>query len=498
MKKINYKLLIVFLLITLQSSLFGATYYVSTAGDDSNLGTKAAPWRTITHGVNNMAAGSTLYIRGGIYTFGDEQPIKAGISDSQRTVISSYSGETVRVTKGYFQMIGIDYWTVNGIDFIYPATARAYFGISVRNCSHVSVTNNKFHETQSSGISFGSIKSYYKGASREEALAYGVKDFVISGNDVYHTNYNTLEESLSVACGSRGVISHNKVYNSLAGRTGTDYNCLMLDVKTGSNNIDIHHNEIWQTEWGHSIESIGIYIDGIHYGVDHIDVHHNHVWGITQGIRITSESRNDNDRFCTDNKCYNNVIHDILAYGIALGWGTAGDLAGASLLQRNYVYNNTIYDVHGQWGTGIHVDLTEAQPGVGGAHAEDNYIYNNIVWNCVRASILVGSDPHNSVTIDTNVASSPILTAGTNRINGDPLFVDASQGDFNLKVGSSAIDASKAATGEPWFALGDDFNGKPRQGGNLNDIGAYERQDKLVSLDNKSFIIKEDGLYRSN
>jgi len=39
---------------------------VSTSGDDSSAGTIAAPWRTIQHAANTVAAGATVYVFGGV------------------------------------------------------------------------------------------------------------------------------------------------------------------------------------------------------------------------------------------------------------------------------------------------------------------------------------------------------------------------------------------------------------------------------------------------
>src|SRR3954470_6915046 len=49
---------------------FGQTnssFYVATTGNDSNPGTQAAPWRTIQHAADSARAGSTVYVRGGVY-----------------------------------------------------------------------------------------------------------------------------------------------------------------------------------------------------------------------------------------------------------------------------------------------------------------------------------------------------------------------------------------------------------------------------------------------
>src|SRR5690348_17749263 len=44
-----------------------SSFYVSTAGSDSNPGTETAPWRTIQHAADTARAGSTVNVEGGIY-----------------------------------------------------------------------------------------------------------------------------------------------------------------------------------------------------------------------------------------------------------------------------------------------------------------------------------------------------------------------------------------------------------------------------------------------
>src|SRR5579859_1304233 len=54
--------------VTIQlPSRSGKTYYVSTSGSDTNAGTLSAPWRTIQHAANTVAAGDTVQVRAGTY-----------------------------------------------------------------------------------------------------------------------------------------------------------------------------------------------------------------------------------------------------------------------------------------------------------------------------------------------------------------------------------------------------------------------------------------------
>jgi hypothetical protein len=59
------------------------------------------------------------------------------------------------------------------------------------------------------------------------------------------------------------------------------------------------------------------------------------------------------------------------------------------------------------------------------------------------------------------------VTPGPNDISADPLFTDAANGDYHLRIGSPCIDA-----GTPVGAPATDIEGRPRDG--APDMGAYE------------------------
>ena len=45
----------------------GKIYYVATTGSDSNPGSQAEPWLTISHAAKVARAGATVYVMGGVY-----------------------------------------------------------------------------------------------------------------------------------------------------------------------------------------------------------------------------------------------------------------------------------------------------------------------------------------------------------------------------------------------------------------------------------------------
>ena len=51
------------------SGAASSIYYVSASGSDSAAGTASAPWKTIAHAQSVVAAGDTVYLRGGTYSY---------------------------------------------------------------------------------------------------------------------------------------------------------------------------------------------------------------------------------------------------------------------------------------------------------------------------------------------------------------------------------------------------------------------------------------------
>jgi hypothetical protein len=76
---------------------FGATYYISTAGNDANSGTTTnSAWRNISKANSTLVAGDRVEIRAGTY---DDliQPANSGTSENTRITYTSFNGEAVLI-----------------------------------------------------------------------------------------------------------------------------------------------------------------------------------------------------------------------------------------------------------------------------------------------------------------------------------------------------------------------------------------------------------------
>ena len=80
------------------TALEAAERYVALTGSNSNAGTITAPWRNIDYAVDHLAAGDTLYIRGGTYF----ETVSASVSGSASSPITirSYPGERAIIDSG--------------------------------------------------------------------------------------------------------------------------------------------------------------------------------------------------------------------------------------------------------------------------------------------------------------------------------------------------------------------------------------------------------------
>jgi hypothetical protein len=168
------KILIVILLLF---SLIGnaTTYYVSTAGNDGNAGTLVSPWLTWHYAMNELAAGDTLFIRGGTYmasdnTFWDGQYAGVVVIQKEGTslnpiVVRAYNNEVpilncVNVTQRLdnnanagIKLIDCDYWKFYGIIVTRsPGHGLDLFGTSDHESDNNTFERCIFHHNFLSGI----------------------------------------------------------------------------------------------------------------------------------------------------------------------------------------------------------------------------------------------------------------------------------------------------------------------------------------------------------
>ena len=95
------------------------TYFVATDGNDSSTtGDINHPYKTINKGVSMVAAGDTLYVRGGTYAYtGSSTAITlsvSGTSPNNRCSLIGYNGERPLVDFSAMTGTGADGLKING------------------------------------------------------------------------------------------------------------------------------------------------------------------------------------------------------------------------------------------------------------------------------------------------------------------------------------------------------------------------------------------------
>jgi hypothetical protein len=89
--------------------------YVSPTGDDHNLGTLDAPWRTLTYALGRVYAGQVLFVRGGTYRERiDHVRLHFGTTTAPITVLA-YPGENP-VLVGTLSLRRPLYWLIDNLD----------------------------------------------------------------------------------------------------------------------------------------------------------------------------------------------------------------------------------------------------------------------------------------------------------------------------------------------------------------------------------------------
>ena len=138
-------------------------------------------------------------------------------------------------------------------------------------------------------------------------------------------------------------------------------------------------------------------------------------------------------------------------------------------LSNCLVFRNSAVHGGGVWSGGHFVanctiaDNTAST--TGGGIISAGYVTNSIVWGNSAPSY------PNIYGCDEWRLCSPVVDPGRGSITSDPMFVDAANGDYRLRIGSPCIDAGiNAGVGN----TDTDLAGNPRKLGPAVDIGAYE------------------------
>lgn len=410
-----------------------ASYYVSATGSDTNPGTLSQPWKTIQRGVNAMAGGDTVYVRGGTYN----EPVRFYYKNNttgQYMTLMAYNEEQVIIDgtgisinyeqEGLMYVKRTDYVRIAGLKLINSSGA----GIYVVSSNNIEVLNNTTHNTYTSGV--GVWASNY---------------ILVDGNDISLACNQGTEEDLKIDGSSYVEVRNNRVHDGAnpSPNGGEGINISGGDPSSsGSHDIRVHHNTVY------NLVKLGFGVEAWRNHLYNVEVYDNISYNNSWGFIVASEQGGSDENI----KIYNNIAFNNQNAGFAIPWwgGTRDGLKKNIQFINNTAYNN---------GKGFWIQSPQ----------NENVIVRNTIFSQNQTNVTLVADAVAQTTVDSNLFYGSGGTYGTNQKVGDPLFVSVAAADFHLQNGSAAIDAGSAQN-----APITDFDGSLRPRGAGFDIGAYE------------------------
>jgi len=482
----------------------GATFYVSTSGDDASAGTEAKPWRTVQHAADTARAGSTVNVRGGIYGERVSINVSGNASDGYIT-FRSYPGETAVLDAGHLVPEGRSgvltihnksYVRIEGLEIRNYRTAEhrlAPLGISVMGAgSHIELLHNNVHHIEQN---FQGRDAPGRGGNGFGIAVYGtdantpISELVIDGNEVHHLKTGSSESLVVNGNVTNFRITHNIVHDNnnigidVIGFERTAPNPAVDQARDGvvSENLVYNITSRGNPAYGNVQDSDGIYVDG----GTRVLIERNVMHDVDFGIELASEHKGRATSYIT---ARNNLIYHANTAGVSIG----GYDPARGRTEHCTVINNTLYD-NDTGGTGSGEFQMQY-------NMADDVFKNNIVYAGARCLISVNKSPipanTHPVDVDYNLyycASGSkasewkeypatvkgfekyVQSTGDDRHShfADPRFVDPARKDFYLRSDSPAI-ASGTSAGLP---VGEkDLDGSPRIKSGGIDIGCYQKK----------------------
>ena len=146
---------IVIAVLLFSSVLLEAQIYVSTDGNDSNPGTIDKPLKTISAAVSSASAGSTIYLRGGVYSSSSKIKIGKSGASNYYCNLFAYQAEkpVVDFTENSSDGISLsgNYWHIKGLEI----RNAGHNGINISGSYNI-IENCSIHDNKNTGMQMGS------------------------------------------------------------------------------------------------------------------------------------------------------------------------------------------------------------------------------------------------------------------------------------------------------------------------------------------------------
>ncbi|HEY0156150.1 MAG TPA: right-handed parallel beta-helix repeat-containing protein [Thermoanaerobaculia bacterium] len=430
----NHRILLLLTLTLFASAAGAATYYVDDSGSNSNPGTLASPFRTITYGLTFIdGPNDVLYVRGGTY---NEQVLiwnKHGNSNEE-IWIKGYNGEKPVIDGtgiGDKNLVAINessyvYFT----GFVVQNSPRA--GILVWDAHHINVEWNTVKTTVRSGIHAGTDNYgnthhiVFKGNVVSDAVRMNLPGL----------NPGTWVQALSCYNSHDVVMTENWVSKSY----GEGIDCVTSD------NCTITKNTVWDNF------GVNIYLDNAQYAK--VDGNFVYNTGNTQyynngspavGIAVA------NEYYTVQNPVTNLTITNNIVLWCKTGFVYWNSQYGGGM-HYSLIANNVFYHSHSSSTRLIYIE-----DGTSSNVHTNNTIDNNIFYQ--RSGVGYAWAPTVGFTWRTNSwygGTSGTQITGVGDVTSDPLLVNAggwNAADYKLSSTSplkTAGTTESAVTIDHW------------------------------------------------
>lgn len=475
----------------------GLNYYVAPTGSNTNPGTAALPWKTITFAISQATAGATIHVLAGTYnelvTLNKSGSAAGGyitlLSDPQAAAILDGTG--LAIPNGQNGMVTISsqsYVIVHGFEirnYTSSSTANVPVGIYVLGAgSNIQILNNHIHNivTTASGCNANALGMAIYG---NQAPA-SINNLTISGNELDH-----LKTGCSESMSLNGNVQYFTVTNNLIhdnnnigidaiGFEGTSPNAAYDQARDGtiSGNTIYNITSYGNPAYGNQYAADGIYVDG----GTRITVERNLIHNVDFSIELASEHSGKTSSYVI---ARSNIIYNGNASGITIG-GYASQVGGTD---HCTIVNNTLYndDTKGTGSGEFQIQY----------HATNNVFENNIVYAKASGFMVNSFVSQTATTVDYNLYFSSVASAGSTWTwNGtshtgfaswqsstgndahssyaDPMFVSLVTPDLHVSASSPAVNTGNTSLGSATFGTLD-YAGNARVQGSNVDKGAYEQ-----------------------
>jgi hypothetical protein len=225
----------------------GKTFYVATNGRDSNRGTRAQPWRTITKAARTLGPGQRVLVRRGTYRENVQlersgtaaQPITIEALPGERPVIT-HSSYPLEIDAAYYRIRGFLLERARG-----TSSTNVYFESGAH---HVELARNEIRYSQDQGV-YAEEETHHlhilgnrihdnglghvSGQHQSHGIYLQGKDHVAANNLVFNHPFGFGIQVYDQ--NSRSIIVHNTV-------VGSAHSGIVVGGSQGVDNITIRNN----------------------------------------------------------------------------------------------------------------------------------------------------------------------------------------------------------------------------------------------------------------